>query len=125
MIPPFKAGLGGPIGSGAGYMSWISIRDITEIVRFILTTPSVTGPVNVVSPNPVTNTEFTASLAKVLHRPARLPAPPFMLRLLFGEMADEMLLSSTRAIPEKLLASGYEFRDRNLDDVLEYCVTSQ
>lgn len=125
MIPPFKAGLGGPIGSGAGYMSWISIRDITEIVRFILTTPSVTGPVNVVSPNPVTNTEFTASLAKVLHRPARLPAPPFMLRLLFGEMADEMLLSSTRAIPEKLLASGYEFCDRNLEDVLEYCVTSQ
>lgn len=125
MLPPFKAGLGGPIGKGAGYMSWISIRDITEIVQFLLANTSVTGPVNVVSPSPVTNTEFTASLAKVLNRPARLPAPPFMLRLLFGEMADEMLLSSTRAKPEKLIINGYKFRDTNLEQVLEYCVSNQ
>ncbi len=125
MLPPFKAGLGGPIGKGTGYMSWISIRDITEIVEFLLNTTSVTGPINVVSPTPVTNTEFTASLAKVLNRPARLPAPPFMLRLLFGEMADEMLLSRTRAKPEKLLSSGYEFSDTNLEKVLEYCVKNQ
>ncbi|WP_163336564.1 TIGR01777 family oxidoreductase [Desulfopila sp. IMCC35008] len=125
MLPPFKAGLGGPIGKGTGYMSWISIRDITKIVEFLINTPSVNGPVNVVSPTPVTNREFTENLAKVLHRPARLPAPPFMLRLLFGEMADEMLLSSTRAKPEKLLASGYEFKDTNLEDVLKYCTENR
>jgi uncharacterized protein len=125
MLPPFKAGLGGPIGKGAGYMSWISIRDITEIIQFLISTPSISGPINVVSPSPVTNLEFTTTLASVLNRPARLPAPPFMLKLLFGEMADEMLLASIRAKPEKLLASGYQFKDPDLEKVLQYCVDNQ
>lgn len=124
MVPPFRLGLGGPIGKGTSYMSWISIRDIPEIVKFILSTPSITGPVNIVSPTPVTNKEFTKALAKTLDKPARLPAPPFMLRLMFGEMADEMLLSSSRAIPEKLLNCGYQFKDTDLLETLKYCTGS-
>lgn len=124
MLPPFKAGIGGPIGKGEQYMSWVTIRDLTEIVNFAINTDSLEGPVNVVSPTPIVNKEFTKTLAEVLKKPARLPAPPFGLRLLFGEMADEMLLSSSRVKPEKLLKAGYVFRDRDLKASLEYCIKS-
>ncbi len=124
MLPPFKAGVGGTIGKGKQFMSWISIRDLVEIVDFAINTESINGPVNVVSPTPLTNKEFTQTLADVLKKPARLPVPPFALRLLFGEMANEMLLSSSRVIPEKLLKSGYTFRDKDLKNTLEYCVYS-
>lgn len=103
-------------------MSWISIRDLTEIVVFLLNNNTISGPVNVVSPHPVTNLEFTKTLADVLHKPAKIPAPPFMLRLMFGEMADEMLLASSRVQPEKLLTSGYTFKDPHLPATLEFCV---
>jgi len=122
MLPSFKAGLGGPIGTGSQYMSWISIRDLVEIVDFCINDATLTGPVNVVSPVPVTNKEFSRCLAQVLNRPALLPVPPFALRLMFGEMADEMLLASSRVKPEKLQSAGYCFQDVNLAETLRYCV---
>lgn len=122
MLLPFKTGIGGPIGKGNQLMSWISIRDLVEIVDFSIITDSISGPVNVVSPEAVTNNEFTKQLAKVVDRPAILPTPPFILRLLFGEMADEMLLASSRVKPEKLLESGYCFQDTDLFETLQFCV---
>lgn len=125
MITPFKAGVGGPIGKGKQYMSWISIRDLVEIIHLAIITETLSGPLNVVSPSPVTNREFTAQLASVIGKPAILPAPPFGLRLLFGEMADEMLLASSRVRPEKLLQHGYTFRDTELQDTLSRCVKGE
>lgn len=122
MLPPFKAGLGGPIGNGRQYMSWISIRDLVEIVDLAINDDTLSGPLNVVSPEPITNRDFTRVLAGVLGRPAVLPAPSFALRLMFGEMADEMLLASSRVKPEKLLTAGYCFQDIDLAETLRYCV---
>lgn len=123
MLPAFKLGIGGPIGSGKQYMSWVSIRDLVEIVDFAINDDTLHGPVNVVSPVPVTNKEFTRCLAGVLGRPAILPAPPFALRLMFGDMADEMLLAGSRVKPEKLISSGYSFQDVNLAETLRFCVS--
>lgn len=125
MLPPFKTGLGGQIGTGRQFMSWISIRDLVEIVDFVIHNETIRGPVNVVTPEPVTNKEFTRCLAKALHKPAVLPVPPFVLRLLFGEMADEMLLASSRVKSEKLLESGYCFQDADLQDALDFCIHKQ
>lgn len=122
MLPPFKAGLGGPIGKGRQYMSWISIRDLVEIVDFVIHTEGINGPVNVVAPKAVTNKEFTVSLARAVKKPAILPVPPLALRVLFGDMADEMLLTSSRAKPEKLLEAGYCFQDADLEETLGFCV---
>ena len=122
MIPPFKAGLGGILGRGDQYMSWISIRDIPAMINFIIDNEELKGPVNMVSPGAVTNKEFTATLAEVVAKPAKIPAPVFALKLMFGEMAEEMLLSSCRAHPKKLLDAGYVFQDTDLKSTLEYCV---
>lgn len=118
MLPVFRLGLGGPLGSGRQFMSWIHIRDIAGAILHIIETPSVQGPVNLVSPNPVTNLELTRALGRALRRPALLPAPAPALRLAFGEMADAALLSSARVFPEKLLQSGYEFAFTDLDAAL-------
>ncbi|MFV0436756.1 MAG: TIGR01777 family oxidoreductase [Desulfopila sp.] len=122
MLPAFRAGLGGRIGAGDQFMSWISIRDLVEIVDFCIHDAAISGPVNVVSPVPVSNREFSRCLASVLRRPAFLPAPATVLRLIFGEMADEMLLASSRVIPGKLQQAGYSFQDINLVDTLRYCL---
>ena len=122
MLPPFKAGVGGRLGSGRQYMSWISIRDLAAIVEFVINTPGLQGPINVVAPSAVTNAEFTKILAEVVHRPAMLPAPAFALRLAFGEMADAMLLASSRIVPQKLLAAGYVFIDPDLKQTLAWCI---
>jgi uncharacterized protein (TIGR01777 family) len=122
MLPAFKAGLGGPIGKGRQYMSWVSIRDLVEIVDFVINAETIGGAVNVVAPEAITNKGFTEILAKSLHKPAKLPAPPFALRLLLGEMADELLLASNRVIPAKLLAAGYCFQDADLAETLKYCL---
>ena len=119
MLPPFRMGLGGKVGNGRQYISWISIDDVAGVMEFIIDNESVAGPVNTVSPNPVTNTEFSKILAGALHRPALLPLPTFMARVMFGEMADELLLSSTRAIPTKLQEHGYKFKYPDLKDLLE------
>jgi len=115
MLLPFKLGLGGKIGSGAQYMSWVSITDVTNMVHFIIDNEAVSGAVNIVSSNPVTNYTFTKSLGAALNRPTFFPLPAFIARLIFGEMADALLLSSTRVVPKKLKDAGYEFINDDLE----------
>jgi len=119
MLPPFKLGLGGVIGSGKQYMSWVSLPEVCRIIEFILTTESLNGPLNMVSPSAVTNYEFTRCLGKALSRPTLFPMPAIIAKLIFGEMADALLLSSTRVKPEKLLNNGYEFIDKDLSETLK------
>jgi uncharacterized protein (TIGR01777 family) len=114
LLPIFRLGLGGPLGSGRQYMSWISRPDALAAIFFLLDSPSLAGPINLTSPNPVTNEQFTRSLAAQLHRPAFLTVPAFALRLAFGEMADEVLLSGVRAYPAKLAAAGFQFSHPSL-----------
>jgi uncharacterized protein len=109
MVRPFLWGAGGKIASGEQWMSWVTLRDVVAILRFALESGAIRGPINVVSPQPVRNAEFTKVLAKTLHRPAIFPAPAFALRLLLGEMADELLLTSQRVIPAQLEKLGYRF----------------
>jgi uncharacterized protein len=119
MLPPFRMGLGGRIGSGRQWMSWIDLHDEIGAIRHILANESVSGPVNSVSPHPVTNAEFTTTLASVLSRPAIFPMPAFAARLAFGQMGEELLLGSQRVEPAKLMASGYVFQQPDLRLALE------
>src|SRR5580692_4059287 len=119
MLPPFRMGFGGNIGDGRQWMSWIDIDDLVGAVQHVIKTETLRGPVNVVGPNPVTNAEFTKTLASVLSRPAILPMPAFAARLAFGQMGDELLLGSQRVEPAKLLASGYVFQKPELRTALE------
>lgn len=109
MEPVFRLGLGGKLGSGRQWMSWISLDDALAAILFVLDRPSIEGPVNLTAPNPVTNADFTRTLARELHRPAILPVPAPALRLALGEMAGETLLSSARVYPSKLTAAGFRF----------------
>lgn len=118
MLPPFRAGVGGRVGSGKQYWSWITRDDVVRVIDHALNNDSVRGPVNVVSPTPVRNSEFTKTLARVLHRPALFPAPRFALRLLLGEMADAALLASARTIPQRLQQTGFQFTDPDLEPAL-------
>lgn len=118
MMLPFKFGVGGRIGSGKQWMSWVALDDVVEILRFALAKRELRGAINVVAPNPVTNAEFTKELAIALHRPALFPAPAFALKLAMGEMADALLLSSQRVLPEKLVAGGYCFANPSLPPAL-------
>jgi uncharacterized protein (TIGR01777 family) len=115
MLTPFKMGLGGVIGNGQQYMSWISINDIRSMISFIIENESISGPVNLVSNHPVTNQTFTRTLGKALNRPTLLPMPAVLARTMFGEMADALLLSSSRVLPKKLNAAGYRFIDNDLE----------
>lgn len=119
LVPLFKWGFGGKLGDGLQYMSWISIEDAVGAIYHAMIHPEVFGPVNIVSPNPVTNKEFTHILARSLHRPSLLPAPKFFLRMIKGQMADEMLLSSVKVEPRRLIESNYRFRYPFLRDALE------
>jgi len=125
MLTPFKLGLGGRLGSGQQWMSWIAIDDVLGIMRYAIANEQISGPVNVVAPNPVRNEEFTRVLAGMLHRPAIFPAPAFVLRLALGEMADAALLSSDRVKPERMLAAGYKFRFEILEPALRAAVLSR
>jgi uncharacterized protein (TIGR01777 family) len=118
MLPPFQLGIGGRLGSGTQYMSWVAMDDVVGAIHHALITEQLHGPVNMVAPHPVTNREFTKALGRALSRPAVLPVPPFALRLLFGELADEGLLASDRIVPSKLLESGYTFRYPDLGGAL-------
>jgi uncharacterized protein (TIGR01777 family) len=120
MLPAFKMGAGGKIGSGKQYMSWIGIDDLLQIILFATTTETLTGPVNAVAPNPVTNLEFTKTLGRVLGRPAIFPMPAFVVRLAFGEMGEEILLASARIQPARLLSVGYQFRFPKLEGALRH-----
>jgi uncharacterized protein (TIGR01777 family) len=120
MLLPFRLGLGGRIGSGKQFVSWISLDDAVGAVTHALHTESLAGAVNAVSPAPVPNAEFTRLLAGALRRPALLPLPAFAARLALGEMADALLLASTRAVPTRLLATGYRFRHPDLAGALRH-----
>lgn len=109
LLLPFRLGLGGRLGSGAQWLSWITRHDLVRAIAFALATESLAGPVLAVAPQPVTNREFTRALGVALRRPTVLPVPAFALRWLFGRMADDLLLSSQRATPKRLLAAGFAF----------------
>ena len=123
MLLHFKLGLGGILGSGKQYVSWLSIDDMVDMVKFVISNESISGPVNMVSPEPVTNSQLTKALGSALHRPTFFPMPAIIARLLFGEMADELLLSSTRVRPEKMLESGYRFHHADLSEALKYLLS--
>jgi len=110
LLPVFRLGLGGTLGSGRQYLSWVAIQDVVGAVRHVLGRDGIEGPVNVTAPHPVTNREFTRALGHVLRRPTALPVPAAALRAIFGEVADEALLASARVEPTRLLASDYPFR---------------
>jgi uncharacterized protein (TIGR01777 family) len=119
MLPPFRLGLGGRLGSGRQWMSWVALDDAVALIRYALESGSIRGPLNVVAPHPVTNAEFTRELGRVLHRPTMFPVPAFALRLLMGEMAQELLLGSQRVQPAAALAGGFVFRYPELRGALE------
>ena len=121
MLTPFKLGAGGKIGSGDQYMSWIALDDLVGAIVYLLSRDEpVTGPVNIVAPNPATNLGFTKTLGRVLSRPTFFPMPAFAARLLLGEMADALLLSSTRVAPQALISSGFKFQYPELEPALRH-----
>lgn len=122
MLLPFKMSLGGPIGSGDQYMSWISHRDVVGMTMFAIENNNVTGILNATSPEPVTNKEFASTLGKVVHRPAIMPIPGFALKILFGEIADT-LLAGQRVYPKKVLEYGYNFKLPNIEDALRKSIS--
>jgi uncharacterized protein (TIGR01777 family) len=121
MLLPFRLGLGGRVGPGTQYMSWIARPDVAGVVTHVLAHPEISGPVNTVAPNPVTNAEFTRILGKVLNRWTIFPLPAFAARLALGQMADDLLLASARVVPRKLTENGYVFRF----PTLEACLTAE
>jgi hypothetical protein len=123
MLTPFKLGVGGKIGSGEQYMSWISLEDVVRVILFALETATLDGPVNAAAPQAVTNLVFTKTLGKALGRPTVFPMPAFAARLAFGEMADALLLSSARVHPDRLEQEGFVFRHPSLDVALNAMLT--
>ena len=124
MAPPFRLGLGGRLSSGRQYMSWIALDDLVRIILHAITTEALRGPANAVSPQPVTNREFTKTLGRVLKRPAVIPVPVLAVRLLFGEMGEAILLASARVEPTRLMAGGYQFRYPRLEDALRHATAA-
>jgi uncharacterized protein (TIGR01777 family) len=120
MLTPFKLGGGGIIGNGRQYWSWVAIDDVVGAIHHTLATDALSGPVNAVSPNPLTNREFTKTLGRVVSRPTVIPLPGFVAKLALGEMAKELLLSSSRVVPSRLQESGYEYRHATLDNALRH-----
>ncbi|HKC49499.1 MAG TPA: TIGR01777 family oxidoreductase [Myxococcota bacterium] len=118
LVLPHRLGLGGRIGSGAQYVSWISSADLVAAIQHALVSPALVGPLNLVAPAPVPNAEFSATLARVLRRPALLPIPARLLRFALGAAADELVLAGQRVRPAKLVASGFGFRDAELEPAL-------
>ncbi len=122
MLTPFKLGVGGVVGSGKQWMSWISMEDEIAIINFVIENETIRGAVNAVSPNPVTNQEFTKTLGEVLYRPTFLPLPEFAVSMVFGEMGDALLLASTKVIPKRLTDAGFEFKYPDLKPAIEKAV---
>ncbi len=118
MLLPFNMGLGGVVGNGKQYMSWISIDDVVRIIDHMINDEQLSGPYNLVAPQPVTNYDFTKSLGRALHRPTISPLPTFAARMMFGEMADALLLSSSRVSSKRLNSLGYKFIDNDLEHAL-------
>jgi uncharacterized protein len=120
MLPPFRMGIGGRVGDGKQWMSWIALDDVVDGLKFVIANQQIAGPVNFVAPNPVTNAQFTKRLGKVLSRPTIFPVPVFGARLAFGEMADALLLSSQRVDPVCLRSENYSFQFPELDKALRH-----
>ena len=120
ILPPFQFGLGGEVGGGRQYWSWIAIDDAVGAIHHALITDALRGPVNAVNPHPITNREFTKTLGALLSRPTLLPTPEFAARLVFGDMADELLLASARVEPARLRRTGYRFRFQTLEDAMRH-----
>jgi uncharacterized protein (TIGR01777 family) len=118
MLPPFWFGIGGPVGSGDQYWPWIHINDWIGLVQWMLTTPHASGPFNAASPAPATNADFAHALGRALHRPAVMPTPGFVLKIVLGEMADALLLSGQRVVPRRAERLGFEFKYADLDKAL-------
>jgi uncharacterized protein (TIGR01777 family) len=118
MLFPFQMGVGGKLGSGKQYMSWIALDDAVGAFRHAIKTPSIKGAMNAVAPNPATNLQFTKALGKVLGRPTIAPLPAFMVKLIFGEMGESLLLASQRVEPARLSAEGYQFQYPQLEPAL-------
>ncbi len=125
MLPTFKLGLGGRIGDGRQYVSWVTLHDLVRIILFSLGSDELEGPVNAVGPHPVRNDEFTRVLARVLHRPALVPLPASFVRTAFGEMGRELLLASTRVLPRRLEQAGFAFEHETLHDALRFELAKQ
>jgi len=123
LLPIFRLGGGGRVGSGTQWMSWVSLDDVLGIIRFALDRDDISGEVNATGPEPVTNATFTETLARVVQRPALFPVPAMALKLVFGEMAQATLLASQRVVPRRLLAAGYVFRHSTLEPALRAAVT--
>lgn len=123
MLTPFKFGVGGVVGSGKQWVSWVSLDDVVGAVNFVLDNESIRGAVNIASPNPATNEEFTKTLGSVLYRPTFLPLPEFAVHMVFGEMGDALLLDSTKIRPKRLLDAGYKFKFPELKKALEHAVS--
>jgi uncharacterized protein (TIGR01777 family) len=119
MLTPFRLCLGGRLGNGRQWWTWVSVRDVVGAIQHVLDHESLSGPVNTVAPNPVTNAEFTRILASVLNRPAIFPMPAFAVRLIFGEMGEELFLGSQRVEPAKLADTGYQFQHPDLKNALQ------
>lgn len=122
MLTPFKLGVGGVVGSGKQWMSWISLEDEIAVINFAIENENIRGAVNAVAPNPVTNEEFTKTLGSVLYRPTFLPLPEFAVSMIFGEMGDALLLASTKVMPKRLEDAGFEFKYPNLKEAVENAV---
>ncbi|MGO9516477.1 MAG: TIGR01777 family oxidoreductase [Candidatus Korobacteraceae bacterium] len=125
MLLPFRLGLGGRIGNGQQYWSWVSLDDVVGVILFALQNDSLRGPVNIVSPEPARNEEFVRALGEALHRPTIFPLPAFVVRTLMGEMGETALLGSTRVEPAKLMAAGYQFRYPHLKGALQAALLEQ
>jgi uncharacterized protein (TIGR01777 family) len=123
MLTPFKLGVGGPLGDGKHWWSWVSMDDLVAAYRFVLE-GDLAGPVNLGSPNPVTNREFVKSFGRALHRPTVLPVPTFVLKAMFGEMAEAVLLASQRMLPARLLDAGFTFSHPELDAALHHALAA-
>ena len=119
MLPAFKMGMGGPLGDGQQWVSWVSINDVVRAVEFSLNNENLSGPANVVSPHPVRNKEFAQAIGHALHRPEVVPVPKRMLKFMFGEMADETVLASTKVLPHKLQTEDFQFAQPDLRVALE------
>jgi uncharacterized protein (TIGR01777 family) len=120
LLLPFRFGLGGRLGNGRQWMSWIAMDDVIGAIRFFLDTASLSGPVNLVAPEASQNKDFTKVLARVLRRPSVLPVPAFALEALFGTMADNTILASQRVVPKRLAGAGFEFRHPRLEEALRF-----
>jgi len=120
MLTPFKFGVGGTIGSGKQYMSWIALDDLIKMFHFVMENENLRGAFNAVAPNPVSNEEFTKTLGTVLNRPTVLPVPEFAIKMLFGEMGETLLLEGARVVPQKLLDAGFDFDYLNLEAAMRH-----